>query len=252
MKKVLVGLGTVGLAILLIIGCEAVAVSPDIYISWVSPFAYYVSDATLSIDSVKVCVKPKNSVDSYLDAVQWEYYDQTNAQVGAISQPFHVYLPIPGKRDTATADSAYIWGISIPVQQLITHMIANNQSSGWVRLILTARSQFKEEETDTVSCSIGVYRAVIYNLSLYAEADSVPRGGSVGIIARIDSIGIGVAGQQVDFTVDAACSLNPRQVQTDNLGYAKTTLFAGTVPDTATVTASNRKAGTKAKFVRVY
>ncbi|MEO0225831.1 MAG: hypothetical protein ABIL05_02640 [candidate division WOR-3 bacterium] len=253
MKKFLFGLGAVSLVILFFIGCEEMAIPPDIYISWVSPLAYYVSDATISIDSIKVCVKSKNSVDSYLDAIQWEYYDQTNTQVGTISEPFHVYLPIPGKIDTGKADSAWIWGISIPIQQLITHMVANNQTSGSARLILTARSQYNNEETDTVSCYIGVYRAVLYNLSLYTEADSVPRNGTLGVFARIDSIGIGIAGQQVVFAVDAGCSLNPKVVSTDNTGYARTTLYAGSIPDTAAmITASNRIAGTKVKFIKVY
>ncbi len=252
MSKWFLSLGLVGLALLFFVGCEQVNVPPDIVISSVNPIAFYVNDYSNIIEGVTVTISPKNSVDSYLDYIQWEYYDKDNAQVGTTSQPFHIYVLIPGKRDTVTRCSTSVTNLSIPVQEIVNNMVQKNHFSSSVRLIFTATSQYNSDQQDTASCYIGLYRMITYSCSLSINKDSLAIGDSATVTATVlDNSGRGVANDTVNFTVDLGCTITPQAI-TNASGRAFATLKAGTTTGYAKVTAMSRKGGLAELLVKIY
>lgn len=252
MKKVLLGLGVVGLTLLSFTGCESINTPPDIYLSWVDPLAFYVNDTSKLLNGISVGVVPQNSVDSYLDYIQWEYYNKDGTQVGSTSERFRIYVPIPGKRDTVVRESTVVSNITVPIEYLVNYMVVQKQYSGSVRLILTALSEYDHSQTDSASCVIGLYRIITYSISLTANRDSIPVNDTTGVLASIrDVYGRGVAGDTVNFSTDVG-TVNPVSVTTDASGNARTTFTAPGSAGTANVTGQSPKAGTRSIPIIVY
>ncbi len=253
MTKLFLGSGLAALIVLCFVGCEQIPVAPDIYINGVDPLAYYITDADVAITNLSVYISPKNSIDSYLDYIQWEYYDRDNNLVGSTSEPFHIYVPIPGKIDTAKSCSVQVYNLSIPIQELVIHMVRNDHFTGSVRLIFTATNELNHEEQDTASCAVGLYRLKTYKITVTSSKDSVATNDTATITANVvDNAGLPVVGDTVDFQVDLGCTVNPAQVFTDNSGNAVTTLTAGTTTGTARLTAYSRRAGFASLDIKIY
>lgn len=253
MVKWLAGLGVVGLVILCFVGCEQMSMPPDILLSWIQPLAYYISDNAVTC-SLTVCIKPRNSVDSYLDYIQWEYYDKDNVQVGTISQPFHVYSRIPGKRDTSTKDSTIITGVIAPIQELVSNMVAKNHLSSSIRLILTATSEYDHAQNDTVSCYVGLYRVKTYIFTLTSDKDSMPVGDSATITATVlDNSGLGVV-DTISLSVEPSGIgvIDPAVIYTaSGSGTARAKFRAGSSVGDATITGLSRRAGQRTVTIKI-
>jgi hypothetical protein len=252
MKKVLFGLGVIGLTLLALTGCENVKVPPDILLSSVDPLAFYVNDTTKALQGLSISVVPRNSVDSYLDCIQWEYYDKDGIQVGSTSECFRIYARVPGKRDTVLKESTIVYALIVPVDYLVNYMVSHSQFSGSVRLIVTAASEYDPEQTDTASCAVGMYRIVTYSITVTANRDSIAVNDTTGIVAAVrDVYGRAVVGEQVNFSADVG-SVNPTSDVTDASGNAHTVFTAPASPGIANVTGQCSRAGAFTLPITVY
>lgn len=252
MKKMIL---VVTISILAIIACDFFSEhfpAPDPEIIKLAPLAIYVNDSTQNATLDTVYVVPRNSIDGIVNAFFWEFYTPSDVQIGSRSDPIRVHFYIRGLVDTTSlADTCYIYGLSIPVQVAVDHIVNSSDDAAWVKLFMVTEDAYGHEKEDTTWARFGLYYlAGGATIILIANPTSIAVSDSSTVTATLtDFAGQPLQNEILNFSTDI-CHLSSTQEVTDANGQA-IVMFYGDSLGTATVTASHAVASPKSVFITV-
>lgn len=138
---------------------EGVAdLKPDIEVVFMNPIGWYTcpddSENLATIEEIKFVAR--NSVDSYLRGVTWEYIDSEGTTF-YVGDPFALFAKIEGLVTPEVVDTTTIENLSLPLAPARNHLIANNLEAANVHLHFVAESEYDPEKKDTASVWFGIY-----------------------------------------------------------------------------------------------
>lgn len=145
---------------LLFIGCDmasdAVALKPDIEVVFVNPVAWCVDSGSIALIG-EVNVTARNSVDSQIEKMIWEYYDKNG---NLFFGPFEVamHLQVPGLLDPYHADTVGLVNVPLPIDTVLVYLYNTTQYEARAHIGLVAFDEYSMESSDTAWFDFGLYR----------------------------------------------------------------------------------------------
>lgn len=156
MKKFLVLL----IAVVLFIACdytkEGFELRPDVEITYMNPIAWYTSviDTEIVATIDEIYFVAENSIDSYLDKMVWEYYDE-NDSIFFGPDEIALFGKIEGIVDPALVDTFILLTISLPLAPVRNHLSTGEAARALLHFIVV--DEYWGDRYDTVTVWFGFY-----------------------------------------------------------------------------------------------
>ena len=145
---------------LLLLGCDmatdAVKLKPDIEVVFVNPVAASV-DSGVTATITEVDVVARNSVDSQIEKMIWEYYDKNG---NLFFGPFEIamHLQVPGLIGPEEADTVALLTVPLPIDTVRTYLYNTTQYEARAYIGLVAFDEYGMSASDTAWFDFGLYR----------------------------------------------------------------------------------------------
>ena len=143
---------------LLFISCDmasdAVALKPDIEVTFVNPVAACVEDTVVITE---IDITARNSIDSYINKMVWEYYDKAG---NLFFGPFEIamHLQVPGLISPEEADTVTLLNVPLPRDTVLIYLINTSQYEARAHIGLVAVDEYQMSTSDTAWFDFGLYR----------------------------------------------------------------------------------------------
>ncbi len=149
---------------LLFINCDmasdAVALKPDIEVTFVNPVAASVDPDTTGTNTAvisEIDVTARNSIDSYINKMVWEFYDKGG---NLFFGPFEIamHLQVPGIISPEEADTVTLLNVPLPADTVYIYLLNTNQWEARAHIGLVAVDEYQMSTSDTAWFDFGLYR----------------------------------------------------------------------------------------------
>jgi hypothetical protein len=133
-----------------------VKLKPDIEVAFITPVAACVDSGGFATIS-EINIVARNSVDSEIREMIWEYYDRNGTQ---FLGPFEIamHLQVPGLVSPEEADTVVLLSVPLPVDTVLIYLLNTNQYEARAHIGLVAYDEYEMSSTDTAWFDFGLYR----------------------------------------------------------------------------------------------